>query len=399
MLMKRINYRLSSFLGNPGLCISCSPSSGMVCNESSYVKPCDDNNEPTNNKGLSKVAIVMIAIGSSTFVVLLLMGLVYIFACGRKSEQQVHITDNGGPSSLLNKVMEATSNLSDRYIIGRGAHGVVYKALVSQDKAFAVKKLAFAASKGKNVSMIREIQTLGQIRHRNLVKLENFWLRRDHGLILYSYMPNGSLYDILHEKKPAPSLEWNVRYKIAIGIAHGLTYLHYHCDPPIVHRDIKPNNILLDSDMEPHIADFGIAKLLDQSSTSNPSLSVPGTIGYIAPENAYTTVSSRECDVYSYGVVLLELITRKKVVDPSFTEGTDIVSWVRLLWSETGDINQIVDSSLANECLDTSIMENVAKVLMLALRCAETDPHKRPKMTDVTKQLSDSNPQRRSKKG
>ncbi|XP_058751868.1 receptor-like protein kinase [Vicia villosa] len=393
MLMKRFNSRLSSFSGNPGLCISCSPSSGFVCNESSYVKPCDNNNNSMSNKGLSKVAIVMIAIGSSIFVVLLLMGLVYIF--GRKSKQQVHITDNGGPSSLLNKVMEATSNLNDRYIIGRGAHGVVYKANVSQDKAFAVKKLAFAVSKGKNLSMVREIQTLGQIKHRNLVKLENFWLRQDYGLILYSYMPNGSLYDVLHEKKPAPSLEWNVRYKIAIGIAHGLTYLHYDCVPPIVHRDIKPNNILLDSDMEPHIADFGIAKLLDQSSTSNPSLSVPGTIGYIAPENAYTTVSSRECDVYSYGVVLLELITRKKVVDSSFPEGTDLVGWVRLLWSETGEINQIVDSSLANECLDTNIMENVAEVLMVALRCAENDPHKRPKMTDVTKQLSDSNPQKK----
>ncbi|CAI8592290.1 unnamed protein product [Vicia faba] len=391
MLMKRFNSRMSSFSGNPGLCISCSASSGLVCKESSYVKPCDSN-KPMNNKGPSKIAIVMIAIGSSIFVVLLLMGLVYIFAYGRKSKQQVHITDNGGPSSLLNKVMEATSNLSERYIIGRGAHGVVYKALVSQDKAFAVKKLAFAASKGKNLSMVREIQTLGQIRHRNLVKLENFWLQQDYGLILYSYMPNGSLYDVLHEKKPAPSLEWNVRYKIAFGIAHGLAYLHYDCDPPIVHRDIKPNNILLDSDMEPHIADFGIAKLLDQSSTSNPSLSVPGTIGYIAPENAYTTVSSRECDVYSYGVVLLELITRKKVVDPSFT-GTDLVGWVRLLWSETGEINQIIDSSLANECLDTNIMENVTEVLMVALRCAEKDPHMRPKMTDVTKQLSDSNPQ------
>lgn len=397
MLMKLLNSPLSSFLGNPGLCISCSPSDSLVCSKIGYLKPCD--NKTVNHKGLSKIAIVMIALGSSISVVLLLLGLVYIFSYGRKSKQQVHFTDNGGPSYLLNKVMEATSNLSDRYIIGRGAHGVVYKALVSQDKAFAVKKLAFAASKGKNMSMVREIQTLGQIRHRNLVKLENFWLRQDYGLILYSYMPNGSLYDVLHENKPAPSLEWNVRYKIAIGIAHGLAYLHYDCDPPIVHRDIKPNNILLDSDMEPHIADFGIAKLLDQSSTSNPSLSVPGTIGYIAPENAYRTVSSRECDVYSYGVVLLELITRKKVADPSFMEGTDLVGWVRLMWSETGEINQIVDSSLVNEFLDTNIMENVTKVLMLALTCTEKDPRKRPTMTDVTKQLSDSNPQKISKKG
>lgn len=402
MLMKLLNSPMSSFLGNSGLCIRCSPSNSLVCTESSHLKRCDTDIKTLNHKGLGKVATVMIALGSSIFVVLLLLGLVYVIAFGRKSkqQQQVHIDAHGGSSSLLNKVMEATSNLSDRYIIGRGAHGVVYKALVDQDKAFAVKKLAFAASKGKNLSMVREIRTLGQIRHRNLVKLENFWLRKDYGLILYTYMPNGSLYDVLHEKKPPPSLEWNVRYKIAVGIAHGLAYLHYDCDPPIVHRDIKPNNILLDSDMEPHIADFGIAKLLDQSSTSIPSLSVLGTIGYIAPENAYTTASTRECDVYSYGVVLLELITRKKVADHSFMEGTDLVGWVRSVWTETGEINQIVDSSLVDEFLDTNIMENVTKVLMVALRCTEQDPHKRSTMTDVTKQLSDSsNSQKISKKG
>lgn len=188
--------------------------------------------------------------------------------------------------------MEATENLNDRYIIGRGAHGVVYKALVGPDKAFAVKKLEFAASKGKNLSMVREIQTLGKIKHRNLVKLVDFWLKKDYGLILYSYMPNGSLHDVLHEKNPPASLEWNIRYKIAVGIAHGLTYLHYDCDPPIVHRDIKPKNILLDSDMEPHIGDFGIAKLLDQASTSNPSICVPGTIGYIAPGNSWAFIIS-----------------------------------------------------------------------------------------------------------
>lgn len=115
-------------------------------------------------------------------------------------------------------------------------------------------------------------------------------------------------------------------------------------------------------------------------------------------ENAYATANSRESDVYSYGVVMLELITRKKAVDPSFMEGTDIVVWVRSVWGEPGDIHQIVDSSLAEEFLDTHIMEQVTKVLMLALRCTEKDPRKRLTMTDVTKQLSDANPRTTSKK-
>ncbi|XP_057450618.1 receptor-like protein kinase isoform X2 [Lotus japonicus] len=396
MLMKRLNSSLSSFVGNPGLCISCSPSDGSICNESSFLKPCDSKS--ANQKGLSKVEIVLIALGSSIFVVLLVLGLLCIFVFGRKSKQDTDIAANEGLSSLLNKVMEATENLNDRYIIGRGAHGVVYKALVGPDKAFAVKKLEFSASKGKNLSMVREIQTLGKIKHRNLVKLVDFWLKKDYGLILYSYMPNGSLHDVLHEKNPPASLEWNIRYKIAVGIAHGLTYLHYDCDPPIVHRDIKPKNILLDSDMEPHIGDFGIAKLLDQASTSNPSICVPGTIGYIAPENAYTAANSRESDVYSYGVVLLALITRKKAVDPSFVEGTDIVSWVRSVWNETGEINQVVDSSLSEEFLDTHKMENATKVLVVALRCTEQDPRRRPTMTDVTKQLSDADLRQRTRR-
>ncbi|MED6157086.1 Receptor-like protein kinase [Stylosanthes scabra] len=282
--------------------------------------------------------------------------------------------------------MEATDNLNERFVIGRGAHGVVYKALVAPNKAFAVKKLGFGASTSQKLSLEREIKTLGRIRHRNLLKVEDFWLRKDFGLILYRYMPNGSLHDVLHEKNPRACLEWMVRYKIALGISHGLAYLHHDCDPPIVHRDIKPKNILLDSDMEPHIADFGMAKLLEESESESSSLAL-GTIGYIAPESAYATTASRESDVYSFGVVLLELITRKKAADDG-----DLVAWVGSLWRETAEIGHIVDSELAQEFIDTQVMEQVTKVLMVALRCTQQDPHSRLPMTLVTNLLSDANP-------
>ncbi|CAB4273850.1 unnamed protein product [Prunus armeniaca] len=397
-LMNLLSSSPLSFLGNPYLCVNYLPSCGSTCaRRNNSFKPC--NSQSSKHRGLSKVAIAFISLASSLFVVFVLYVLVYMFLLRKKTKQELEISAQEGPSALLNKVLEATANLNGQYIIGKGSHGTVYKASLAPDRDYAVKKLLFAGHEGTRLSMVREIQTLGTIRHRNLVKLEDFWLRKDHGLILYRYMQNGSLHDVLHEIKPPPTLEWSVRYMIALGTAYGLEYLHYDCDPPIVHRDVKPMNILLDADMEPHIADFGIAKLLDQSSASTTSIAVVGTTGYIAPENAFRPAKSVESDVYSYGVVLLELITRKRALDPSFVGQTDIVGWVRSVWSNTEEIDQIVDSSLKEEFLDSSIMDQVVDVLMVAFRCTDKDPRKRPTMRDVVKQLLDANPQMRSIKG
>ncbi|RXH90371.1 hypothetical protein DVH24_032728 [Malus domestica] len=396
-LMKLLNSSPSSFMGNPYICVNYLPSCGETCAGNNSFKPC--NSPPSNRKGLSKVQIAFIALGSSIFVVFVLYGLIYLFLWRKKAKHDLEISAQEGPSALLNKVLEATENLNGHYIIGRGAHGTVYKASLATDKDYAVKKLQFAGHEGTRLSMVREIQTLGSIRHRNLVRLEDFWLRKDHGLILYRYMQNGSLHDVLHEIEPQPTLEWSVRYRIALGTAYGLEYLHYDCDPPIVHRDIKPMNILLDSDMEPHIADFGIAKLLDhQSSAPTTSIAVVGTTGYIAPENAFRTAKGVESDVYSYGIVLLELITRKKALDPSFMEQTDIAGWAKSVWSSTEQIDQIVDSSLKEELLDSTTMDQVIEVLMVAFRCTEKDPKRRPTMRAVIKQLLDADSQVRSTK-
>ncbi|OMO83072.1 hypothetical protein CCACVL1_11570 [Corchorus capsularis] len=395
-LMNSVNSSPSSFIGNPGLCIRCLPSDGSTCPRNNYLNPCE--NQLRSQKGLSRMKVAMIALASSLATVVLLGVVILMFVFCRKRKKELEVCVEEGPSPLLNKVMEATENLNDRYIIGRGAHGVVYRALLSPSDDFAVKKIMLTEHKRGSLSMVREIQTIGKVKHRNLIKLEDFWLRKDYGLILYRYMQNGSLHDVLHSQNPTRILPWSVRYRIAIGIAHGLEYLHYDCDPAIVHRDIKPENILLDSDMEPHISDFGIAKLLDQSAAAaEPSISVVGTIGYIAPENAYTTTRSKESDVYSYGVVVLELITRKKALDPSFMGETDIVQWVRSVWSNTQDICSIADSSLLDEFLESGIKEQVTNVLLVALRCTDKEPGKRPTMRDVVRQLLNSNLTEKSK--
>ncbi|KAE9596257.1 putative protein kinase RLK-Pelle-LRR-XI-1 family [Lupinus albus] len=339
----------------------------------------------------------MIELGSSIFVSAILIALVHRYM--RKIVKPDDCTDdlwveNGQlPLALL---MKATNDLDDTYIIGRGAHGIVYKAEIDSHKAVAVKKIVFGSNQGKHLSTLcKEIKAL-RYKHKNLVTCRGYWIGKDYGLIFSDYMENGSLHDILHVKDPPPPLSWNVRFNIAVGIAQGLAYLHYDCIPHIVHRDIKPKNILLDASMEPVIADFGTAMFRNPSENSgsrsqcrqNLSTCIAGTAGYIAPENAYATLPGRKSDVYSYGVVLLELLTRKKVLVISFMEKKEqeihLVSWVRSVWLTTGKVDKIVDSDLASAFLNSNVVASqVSGVLMLALRCTERDPRKRPTMEEV----------------
>ncbi|KAK9130190.1 hypothetical protein Sjap_010677 [Stephania japonica] len=389
-LIKFLTTSPSSFLGNPGLCILYDSGTSKNFGDSLRIGSCD--HQSSREKSLGAVEISMIVVGSILFCLLVLVLLVCILIKSRGSQKKFDEFANDDSSVLLNQVLQATENLNDRYIVGRGSHGVVYKASLGLDKLYAVKKLVFASRKGASASMVREIETIGQIRHRNLVRLEHFWLRKDRGLILYNYMENGSLHDVLHETNP-PLLKWEVRYRIALGTAQGMAYLHNDCNPTIVHRDIKPKNILLDSEMEPHISDFGIAKLMDQPSASTNSISIMGTIGYMAPEAAFTTMKSKESDVYSYGVVLLELITRKQALDHTFPDDMDIVGWVRSSWHDMEDIAAVVDPELVEEFIDSSTMEEVIDVLSLALHCTSKEPSKRPSMRDVVKLLTDAKSQ------
>ncbi|CAI0374430.1 unnamed protein product [Linum tenue] len=374
-------------VGNPSLCIDCRGNqTDEVCTSNTGFKPCQ-----SKRRGLTIVEVAAISL-ATTVVVFLLLGLLCLIIAWRpKRYHEMAAAGLEGLPLLLKKVMEATEDLNEKHIIGRGGHGTVYKVPMDNGEIFAVKKVNFAGHRGESRSMMREIKTIGKIRHRNLIKLEDFWFRKDYGLLLYNYMENGSLHDVLHGNFEE-TIEWAVRFRIALGTAHALEYLHNDCNPPIVHCDIKPQNILLDSDMEPHISDFGIAKLLDHSSgVSTQSMMVDGTIGYMAPEMAFATSKNKASDVYSYGVVLLELITGKEAVDPSFSEGIDIVTWVRSTWDADHDVKTIADPRLADAdqelFLDSSVTEQVARVVMVALRCTEKDPNKRPTMRDAVKEL------------
>jgi len=259
----------------------------------------------------------------------------------------------------------------------------VYKGLMPKGEEVAVKRLP-AICKGSSYDhgFSAEIQTLGKIRHRHIVKLLGFCTNRETNLLVYEYMHNGSLGELLHGRKGG-HLHWDTRYQIAIEAAKGLCYLHHDCFPLIVHRDVKSNNILLDSNFEAHVADFGLAKFLQDLGASQCMSSVAGSYGYIAPEYAYTLNVDEKSDVYSFGVVLLELITGRRPVG-EFGDGVDIVQWVRKMTdSATGGIVNVMDTRLSSVPL-----HQVMHVFHVAMMCVQEHSVNRPTMRDVVHLLT-----------
>ncbi|KAI4308162.1 hypothetical protein L6164_031264 [Bauhinia variegata] len=268
-------------------------------------------------------------------------------------------------------------------VIGRGGAGVVYKGTMPNGEQVAVKKL-LRISKGSSHDngFSAEIKTLGRIRHRYIVRLLAFCCNRETNLLVYEYMPNGSLGEVLHGKR-GEFLKWDTRLKIAIEAAKGLRYLHHDCSPLIIHRDVKSNNILLNSDFEAHVADFGLAKFLQDTGTSECMSSIAGSYGYIAPEYAYTLKVDEKSDVYSFGVVLLELITGRRPVGDFGEEGLDIVQWTKnqTSWSQE-KVMKIFDERLQNVPLDEA-----KQVFFVAMLCVQENSVERPTMREVVQML------------
>ncbi|EPS58803.1 hypothetical protein M569_16011, partial [Genlisea aurea] len=227
------------------------------------------------------------------------------------------------PSKLLKKTMK----LSSEDVIGSGGCGTVYKMAVNEEVSFAVKRLNRMSWENER-GFERELEAMGDIKHRNVVTLHGFFSAPHYNLLIYELMPNGSLDSLLHGKwRNRLVLDWNSAYKIALGAAKGISYLHHDCLPHIIHRDIKPSNILLDHDLEPRVSDFGLATLIQPHQTHVTTI-VAGTFGYLPPEYFETGKATARGDVYSYGVVLLELLTGKRPSDESFIEeGTKLVTW------------------------------------------------------------------------
>ncbi|XP_075493560.1 uncharacterized protein LOC142531348 [Primulina tabacum] len=284
-------------------------------------------------------------------------------------------------------------NRTDK-IIGMGSTGTVYKAEMPGGEIIAVKKLW-----GKHKDTIRrrrgvlaEVDVLGNVRHRNIVRLLGCCTNNQCTMLLYEYMPNGSLDDLLHRKDKCDNFaaDWVTRYNIALGVAQGICYLHHDCDPVIVHRDLKPSNILLDVEMEARVADFGVAKLIQNDESMSV---IAGSYGYIAPEYAYTLQVDEKSDIYSYGVVLMEILTGKRSVDAQFGDGNSIVDWVKSKIKTKDNLVDVLDKKAGSSC--TSVREEMMLVLRVALICTSRNPADRPCMRDVISMLHEAKPNRK----
>ncbi|KAI5055446.1 hypothetical protein GOP47_0028967 [Adiantum capillus-veneris] len=262
------------------------------------------------------------------------------------------------PSTKL--VLKKTQSLSNSDIIGSGGYGVVYRLVVDENNAFAVKKLP-RGNHDQERGFEREIETLSDIKHRNIVSLRGYYTASHVNLLIYDLMLNGSLESVLYDRNSEAPFEWPLRLNVAIGSARGIAYLHHDCIPHIIHRDIKSSNILLDEDLEPHVSDFGLANLLEADKTHATTV-IAGTLGYLAPEYVETGKATRQGDVYSFGVVLLELVTGQRPTDDAFVEkGLNLVTWVRSLL-ENGSIEDAFDDELRDSSYEEELKE-VVKML------------------------------------
>ncbi|KAI3417428.1 Protein kinase domain-containing protein [Psidium guajava] len=279
-------------------------------------------------------------------------------------------------------------NLEEENLIGMGGTGRVYRVELKKSGGMVAVKQLRKADGAKLV--LTEMETLGNIRHRNLLKLYACLMKGGSSFLVFEYMENGNLFEALHRqiKDGRPELDWFKRYRIAVGAAKGIAYLHHDCSPPIIHRDIKSTNILLDEDYEPKIADFGIAKTVDKSHQGPNCSCLAGTHGYIAPELAYTLKVTEKTDVYSFGVVLLEIVTGRQPLEDEYGEERDVVHWTLTHLSNRESVLKVLDDKVVS----CSIEDDMIKVLKVAVLCTAKLPSLRPTMREVVCMLGDAEP-------
>ncbi|GAA0186824.1 hypothetical protein LIER_34112 [Lithospermum erythrorhizon] len=283
------------------------------------------------------------------------------------------------------ELAEATNGFSKNNLLGEGGFGWVYKGTLADGRVVAIKQLKIGGGQGER-EFKAEIEIISRIHHRHLVSIVGYCITDSQRMLVLDYVPNDTLYHHLHGKESV--MTWATRFKCATGSARGLAYLHEDCNPRIIHRDIKSANILLDNNFEAKVADFGLARLsLELEAHTHVSTRVMGTFGYMAPEYATTGKLTEKSDVFSFGVVLLELITGRKPVDSTLPLGDEgLVEWARPLLAqalENENFDDVVDHRLENNFVKSEMF----RLIEAAAACVRHSASKRPKMSQVVRAL------------
>ncbi|XP_042039261.1 LRR receptor-like serine/threonine-protein kinase FEI 1 [Salvia splendens] len=383
------NFRNDSFLGNRELCgkqIQACKNSGSGSSGSSQ-PPGSALLQAKKNSGRLLISAL------ATVGALLLVALMCFWGCylykrlGKNDGKGLAVDVSGGASIVMfhgdlpyssKDIIKKLENLNEEHVIGAGGFGTVYKLAMDDGNIFALKRIV-KVNEGFDRFFERELEILGSIKHKYLVNLRGYCNSPTSKLLIYDFLSGGSLDEALHER--ADQLDWEVRLNIIMGAAKGLAYLHHDCSPRIIHRDIKSSNILLDGNFDARVSDFGLAKLLEDEESHITTI-VAGTFGYLAPEYMQSGRATEKTDVYSFGVLMLEIVSGKRPTDASFIEkGLNIVGWLNFLVSEQRQ-REIVDP----HCEGVQI-ESLDVILSIAIQCVSSLPEDRPTIHRVVQVL------------
>ncbi|KAK1273960.1 LRR receptor-like serine/threonine-protein kinase FEI 1 [Acorus gramineus] len=386
-------FTANSFIGNRGLCgkqISKSCKGGTEGPSGNSQPPAS---EDEGKKKAQKYSARLLISALATVGALLLVALMCFWGCflykkfNKNYNGTLAMDVIGGASIVMfhgdlpyssKDIIKKLETLTDDHIIGSGGFGTVYKLEMDDGNIFALKRI-MKTNEGLDRFFERELEILGSIKHRYLVNLRGYCNSPSSKLLIYDFLPGGSLDETLHER--SEQLDWDARLNIIMGAAKGLAYLHHDCSPRIIHRDIKSSNILLDGNLDARVSDFGLAKLLEDEESHITTI-VAGTFGYLAPEYMQSGRATEKTDVYSFGVLMLEVISGKRPTDSSYIEkGLNIVGMLNLLAKENRQ-REIVDQScegVQGESLDA--------LLLVASQCISSSPDDRPTMHRVVQVL------------